>query len=35
LAHWDGTGAPPALPAEIVERTAARYRELIERLTGH
>ena len=33
-AHWDKTGAPPALPAEIVERTAARYRELIERLTG-
>jgi phosphoribosylaminoimidazole-succinocarboxamide synthase len=33
-AHWDQTGTPPALPAEIVERTAARYRELIERLTG-
>lgn len=33
-AHWDRAGAPPALPAEIVERTAARYRELIERLTG-
>ncbi|GAA2980841.1 phosphoribosylaminoimidazole-succinocarboxamide synthase [Microbacterium terrae] len=27
-------GEPPALPAEIVERTADRYRELIERLTG-
>ena len=25
---------PPELPAEIVEQTAARYRELIERLTG-
>jgi len=34
LANWSGTGEPPALPAEIVERTAARYRELIERLTG-
>ena len=33
-AHWDKTGAPPELPAEIVEQTAARYRELIERLTG-
>ncbi|WP_309617283.1 phosphoribosylaminoimidazolesuccinocarboxamide synthase [Salinibacterium sp.] len=32
--HWDKAGAPPELPAEIVERTAARYRELIERLTG-
>jgi len=27
-------GTPPELPQEIVERTAARYRELIERLTG-
>lgn len=26
-------GEPPALPSEIVERTAARYRELLERLT--
>jgi phosphoribosylaminoimidazole-succinocarboxamide synthase len=33
-ANWDGVGAAPELPAEIVERTAARYRELIERLTG-
>jgi len=33
-AHWDKTGTPPELPAEIVEQTAARYRELIERLTG-
>jgi phosphoribosylaminoimidazole-succinocarboxamide synthase len=38
--NWDpstgsGTeGTPPELPAEVVERTAARYRELIERLTG-
>jgi phosphoribosylaminoimidazole-succinocarboxamide synthase len=30
--HWDRTGTPPELPAEIVERTAARYRELLERL---
>lgn len=33
-ANWDRTGTPPALPPEIVERTAARYRELIARLTG-
>lgn len=32
-ANWDKQGEPPALPAEVVERTAARYRELIERLT--
>ena len=33
-ANWDQTGTPPKLPPEIVEQTAARYRELIERLTG-
>ena len=33
-AYWDKRGTPPALPQEIVEQTAARYRELIERLTG-
>jgi phosphoribosylaminoimidazole-succinocarboxamide synthase len=33
-AHWDRTGTPPALPPEIVERTAARYRELIARLSA-
>ena len=32
--HWDGEGEPPALPADVVERTAARYRELVERLTA-
>jgi phosphoribosylaminoimidazole-succinocarboxamide synthase len=32
-AHWDKRGTPPTLPPEIVEQTAARYRELIERLT--
>ncbi|MFT4260758.1 phosphoribosylaminoimidazolesuccinocarboxamide synthase [Microbacterium sp.] len=31
-AHWDKQGEPPALPADIVERTADRYRELIDRL---
>ncbi|NEN04878.1 phosphoribosylaminoimidazolesuccinocarboxamide synthase [Diaminobutyricibacter tongyongensis] len=33
-ANWDKNGVPPELPANIVERTAARYRELLERLTG-
>lgn len=33
-AHWDKTGTPPVLPADIVERTADRYRELITRMCG-
>ena len=39
-ANWDTdpdsltAGPPPVLPAEIVERTAARYRELLTRLTS-
>ena len=33
-ANWDQTGTPPELPQDIVDQTAARYRELIERLTG-
>lgn len=33
-ANWDKTGTPPALPTDIVERTAARYRELLSRLTA-
>ncbi|WP_022892730.1 phosphoribosylaminoimidazolesuccinocarboxamide synthase [Agromyces subbeticus] len=34
-ANWDQdvTEEPPTLPHEIVEQTAARYRELLERLT--
>lgn len=31
-AHWDGTGDPPDLPADVVQRTADRYRELLDRL---
>ncbi|GAA1212998.1 phosphoribosylaminoimidazolesuccinocarboxamide synthase [Rhodoglobus aureus] len=34
VANWTMQGTPPALPPEIVEQTAARYRELIERLTA-
>ena len=33
-ANWDKQGEPPALPDEIIEQTAGRYRELIERLTA-
>jgi len=32
-ANWDKSGTPPTLPSEIVEQTAARYRELVEKLT--
>ncbi|MBX3092188.1 MAG: phosphoribosylaminoimidazolesuccinocarboxamide synthase [Cryobacterium sp.] len=33
-ANWNGEGTPPRLPDDIVTLTAARYRELIERLTA-
>jgi phosphoribosylaminoimidazole-succinocarboxamide synthase len=33
-ANWDRTGEPPVLPGEIIERTAARYRELVDRFLG-
>jgi phosphoribosylaminoimidazole-succinocarboxamide synthase len=32
--NWDKQGEPPALPEDVVTRTAARYRELIERLSA-
>jgi phosphoribosylaminoimidazole-succinocarboxamide synthase len=34
-AHWDPSSdtPPPTLPADIVEQTAGRYRELVDRLT--
>ena len=31
---WDKTPPPPALPANVIEKTAAKYREAYERLTG-
>jgi phosphoribosylaminoimidazole-succinocarboxamide synthase len=31
---WDGEPPAPALPDEVVERTAARYQEALERLTA-
>ncbi|GAB3807512.1 phosphoribosylaminoimidazolesuccinocarboxamide synthase [Humibacter antri] len=33
-ANWDKTGTPPELPDDVVKRTAARYRELLERISG-
>jgi phosphoribosylaminoimidazole-succinocarboxamide synthase len=33
-AGWDREPPPPALPVEVVEQTAARYREAYERITG-
>ena len=34
LTDWGKTAPPPALPPEVVERTAAKYREALLRLTG-
>lgn len=31
---WDKNPPAPALPDEIIEKTAAKYREAYERLTG-
>ena len=31
---WDKTPPPPALPQEVVDASAARYREAYERITG-
>jgi phosphoribosylaminoimidazole-succinocarboxamide synthase len=33
--NWDKTSTPPELPKDIVELTAARYRELAEKLTSN
>ncbi|MEW1835102.1 phosphoribosylaminoimidazolesuccinocarboxamide synthase [Microbacterium sp. NPDC079995] len=33
-ANWDKQGTPPVVPDEIVAQTAAKYRELLERLTS-
>jgi phosphoribosylaminoimidazole-succinocarboxamide synthase len=31
--NWNQQGTPPELPAEVVSQTAAKYAELLERLT--
>ncbi|CAI9389784.1 phosphoribosylaminoimidazolesuccinocarboxamide synthase [Microbacterium sp. T2.11-28] len=33
-ANWDKTGTPPELPADIVARTAGKYRELLQLLSA-
>ncbi|HWI40909.1 MAG TPA: phosphoribosylaminoimidazolesuccinocarboxamide synthase, partial [Verrucomicrobiae bacterium] len=32
--EWNKTAPAPPLPAEIIEKTAAKYREALEKLTG-
>ena len=32
---WDKTPPAPALPADVIEKTGAKYREALERLTGN
>ena len=32
--NWDKTPPPPDLPAEVIDKTAAKYREALLRLTG-
>ncbi len=34
-ANWDRVSTPPALPADIVSQTAAKYEELAQRLAAH
>jgi phosphoribosylaminoimidazole-succinocarboxamide synthase len=31
---WDKTPPPPALPADVIEKTADKYREALRRITG-
>jgi len=31
---WDKSPPPPALPADVIEKTAAKYREALRRITG-
>jgi phosphoribosylaminoimidazole-succinocarboxamide synthase len=34
VTSWNKTAPAPALPADVIEKTAAKYREALERLTG-
>jgi phosphoribosylaminoimidazole-succinocarboxamide synthase len=34
ITTWDKTAPAPALPADIIEKTGAKYREALKRLTG-
>ena len=33
--EWNKTAPAPALPADVIEKTGAKYREALERLTGN
>jgi phosphoribosylaminoimidazole-succinocarboxamide synthase len=35
VTSWDKTAPAPALPASVIEGTAAKYREALQRLTGN
>ncbi len=35
LSDWNKTAPAPALPADVIEKTGAKYREALQRLTGH
>jgi phosphoribosylaminoimidazole-succinocarboxamide synthase len=34
LTDWNKTAPAPALPAAVIEKTGAKYREALARLTG-
>ncbi|HJV50279.1 MAG TPA: phosphoribosylaminoimidazolesuccinocarboxamide synthase [Noviherbaspirillum sp.] len=34
LKNWNKTAPAPALPADVIEKTGAKYREALQRLTG-
>ncbi len=35
LTDWNKTAPAPALPADVIDKTGAKYREALQRLTGH
>jgi phosphoribosylaminoimidazole-succinocarboxamide synthase len=35
LTHWNKIAPAPALPADVIEKTGAKYREALQRLTGN
>ncbi len=35
LKDWNKTAPAPTLPADVIEKTGAKYREALQRLTGH
>jgi phosphoribosylaminoimidazole-succinocarboxamide synthase len=34
LTHWNKTAPAPTLPSDVIEKTGAKYREALQRLTG-